>query len=124
SPAGRPPRPTPATSASPVTSPTWRRGRHPRTARCTPRAPTSTRDAATPSGPSWPRASTPRPPESPRRSRVPPATPEPIHVDVGDTELGVVRWLGAPGAPLVVAVHGITANAWSWGAVARHLDGE
>ena len=55
---------------------------------------------------------------------MPPATPEQIHVDVGDTELGVVRWLGAPGAPLVVAVHGITANAWSWGAVARHLDGE
>jgi len=25
---------------------------------------------------------------------------------------------------VVVAVHGITANAWSWGAVARHLEGE
>jgi pimeloyl-ACP methyl ester carboxylesterase len=53
-----------------------------------------------------------------------PATPEQIHVDVGHAELGVVRWLGAPGAPLVVAVHGITANAWSWAAVARLLDGE
>lgn len=55
---------------------------------------------------------------------MPPATPEQIHIDVGDAELGVVRWLGAPGAPLVVAVHGITANAWSWAAVARLLDGE
>jgi len=25
---------------------------------------------------------------------------------------------------VIVAVHGITANAWSWGPVARHLDGE
>lgn len=53
-----------------------------------------------------------------------PATPEQIHIDVGDTELGAVRWRGSPGAPLVVAAHGITANAWSWSAVARALDGE
>lgn len=50
-------------------------------------------------------------------------TPEVLKVDVGDTELGVVRWLGAPGTPVVFGVHGITANAWSWSAVARHLDG-
>ena len=50
--------------------------------------------------------------------------PEVLRIDVGDAELGVVRWRGAPGAPLVVAVHDITANAWSWSAVARHLAGQ
>lgn len=49
--------------------------------------------------------------------------PEVLKIDVGAGELGVVRWRGAPGAPLVVAVHGITANAWSWTVVARHLAG-
>lgn len=48
---------------------------------------------------------------------------ETLRIDVGGTELGVVRWRGAPGAPIVFAVHGITANAWSWSAVARHLEG-
>ena len=55
---------------------------------------------------------------------MPVATPEPLRIDVGDTELGVVRWRGVPGAPVAFAIHGITANAWSWAAVARHLDGE
>ena len=50
-------------------------------------------------------------------------TPEVLRLDVGGTELGVIRWHGDPGAPVVFAVHGITANAWSWSAVARHLDG-
>ena len=54
----------------------------------------------------------------------PPANaPEVLKVEVGDTELGVVRWLGTPGAPVAFGVHGITANAWSWSAVARHLEG-
>lgn len=44
-------------------------------------------------------------------------------VDVGATRLGVVRWPAEPGVPVVIAVHGITANAWSWSAVARHLGG-
>jgi len=35
-----------------------------------------------------------------------------------------VRWRGPVGVPVVVAVHGITANAWSFGTVAEHLDGE
>ena len=48
--------------------------------------------------------------------------PEILQVDVGDALLGAVRWSGAPGAPTVLAVHGITANAWSWSAVARHLE--
>ena len=53
------------------------------------------------------------------------ATPETLRIDVGDgVELGAVRWRGAPGTPVVFAVHGITANAWSWSVVARHLDGE
>ncbi|HSJ90741.1 MAG TPA: alpha/beta fold hydrolase [Ilumatobacter sp.] len=52
------------------------------------------------------------------------ATPETLRIEVGDTELGVVRWHGVPGAPVVFAIHGITANAWSWAAVARHLDGD
>jgi pimeloyl-ACP methyl ester carboxylesterase len=53
------------------------------------------------------------------------ATPETLRIDVGDgDELGVVRWHGRPGASVAFAIHGITANAWSWAAVARHLDGE
>jgi pimeloyl-ACP methyl ester carboxylesterase len=51
----------------------------------------------------------------------------PIHelgVDVAGGRLAVFR-LGAerPTAPLVVAIHGITANSRSWLAVARALDG-
>jgi pimeloyl-ACP methyl ester carboxylesterase len=49
---------------------------------------------------------------------------ETLRVDTGDTELGIVRWRGEPGTPTVFALHGITANAWSWAAVARHIDGE
>lgn len=53
------------------------------------------------------------------------ATPETLRIDVGDGDaLGVVRWRGRPGAPVAFAIHGITANAWSWAGVARHLDGE
>lgn len=54
---------------------------------------------------------------------MPDATPEILRIDVGGAELGVVRWNGTPGSPMAFAVHGITANAWSWSAVARHLDG-
>jgi pimeloyl-ACP methyl ester carboxylesterase len=49
---------------------------------------------------------------------------EVLRIDVGDAELGVIRWRGDPGTPVAFAIHGITANAWSWSAVARHLDGE
>lgn len=55
---------------------------------------------------------------------MPVAAPETIRIDVGGTEIGVVRWHGTPGSPVAFAIHGITANAWSWAAVARHLDGE
>lgn len=55
---------------------------------------------------------------------MPLAAPETLLIDVGDAEIGVIRWRGVPGGPVAFAIHGITANAWSWAAVARHLDGE
>jgi pimeloyl-ACP methyl ester carboxylesterase len=51
------------------------------------------------------------------------ATPELIRVDVGDAEIGTIRWPCAHATSTVVAIHGITANAWSWAAVASQLDG-
>ena len=51
------------------------------------------------------------------------ATPEQIRVAVGDTELGAIRWPCPHATSTVVAIHGITANAWSWAAVASQLDG-
>ena len=51
------------------------------------------------------------------------ATPEQIRVAVGDTELGALRWPCPHATSTVVAIHGITANAWSWAAVASQLDG-
>jgi pimeloyl-ACP methyl ester carboxylesterase len=52
------------------------------------------------------------------------AVPHTLRVPVDGTELGCVRWRAPVGAPIVVAVPGITANAWSFGNVAEHLDGE
>ena len=49
--------------------------------------------------------------------------PEVVRVDVDDAELGVVRWRADPGAPVVFAVHSFSSNAWSWAAVARHIEG-
>lgn len=55
--------------------------------------------------------------------------PEFRELEVGDdadrsrTVLGALVWPGIVGAPTVVAVHGITANAWSWDPVAHHLAG-
>ena len=37
--------------------------------------------------------------------------------------LGALRWPGLDGAPTVVAVHGITSNAWAWDPLAHHLAG-
>ncbi|WP_328512565.1 alpha/beta hydrolase [Streptomyces sp. NBC_00376] len=49
---------------------------------------------------------------------------EEVRVPVTGGELAVLRWPARePGAPVVVALHGITANALSWGPVARLLDG-
>lgn len=50
--------------------------------------------------------------------------PQPLTVPVDGGELAVLHWPATvPGAPVVVAVHGITANALAWGALARLLDG-
>ncbi|MET7306689.1 alpha/beta hydrolase [Streptomyces sp. NPDC005571] len=49
---------------------------------------------------------------------------EEIRVPVAGGELAALRWPAwEPGAPVVVALHGITANALSWGTVARLLAG-
>ena len=49
---------------------------------------------------------------------------EEIQVPVTGGELTVLRWPARePDAPVVLALHGITANALSWGPVARLLDG-
>ncbi|MFJ8853295.1 alpha/beta hydrolase [Streptomyces sp. NPDC102437] len=49
---------------------------------------------------------------------------EEVQVPVAGGELAVLRWPARePDAPVVVALHGITANALSWGPVARLLDG-
>jgi pimeloyl-ACP methyl ester carboxylesterase len=49
--------------------------------------------------------------------------PEFLTFDVGDAELGALRWAGIEGAPTIIAVHGITSNSWSWDTVAHHLSG-
>ncbi len=47
-----------------------------------------------------------------------------IRVPVAGGDLAVVRWPAtAPDAPVVLALHGITANALSWARVAHHLAG-
>lgn len=49
--------------------------------------------------------------------------PEFLNFDVNGTTLGALRWNGISGAPTIVAIHGITANAWSWDPVAHQLSG-
>lgn len=53
--------------------------------------------------------------------------PEELRIPVHDGELAVLRWPSThrqqPGAPVVLALHGITANALSWARVAHHLAG-
>ncbi|MDQ0796647.1 alpha/beta fold hydrolase [Streptomyces sp. B1I3] len=49
---------------------------------------------------------------------------EELRVPVAGGELAALRWPAPdPRAPVVLALHGITANALSWGAVARLLAG-
>ncbi|MEM1334878.1 MAG: alpha/beta fold hydrolase [Actinomycetota bacterium] len=38
-------------------------------------------------------------------------------------ELGALRWAGIDGAPTVIAVHGITSNAWHFDPLMHHLAG-
>jgi pimeloyl-ACP methyl ester carboxylesterase len=53
-----------------------------------------------------------------------PSVPERFHVPVTGGELTVHRWPGTrPDAPVVLALHGITANGLSWGRVADLLAG-
>ncbi|MFQ6144160.1 alpha/beta hydrolase [Streptomyces seoulensis] len=52
------------------------------------------------------------------------AVPEELRVPVPGGELAVLRWpAAAPDAPVVLALHGITANGLSWARVAHHLAG-
>ena len=51
-------------------------------------------------------------------------SPDMLNVAVGTEEIGVLRWPGSVGAPVVFAVHGLTGNAWCWSSVAHALDGE
>ncbi|MCN9242379.1 alpha/beta hydrolase [Streptomyces sp. RY43-2] len=49
---------------------------------------------------------------------------EELLVPVLGGELAVLRWPGTdPGAPVVLALHGITANGLTWARVAHHLAG-
>ena len=51
-------------------------------------------------------------------------TPEEIRIPVQGGDLAALHWAAdAPGAPLVVLVHGITGNALAWGPVAAALAG-
>jgi pimeloyl-ACP methyl ester carboxylesterase len=49
--------------------------------------------------------------------------PQIIHVDANGVRLGGLEWEGDRAAPTLVAVHGITANAWTWAPTARILAG-
>lgn len=51
--------------------------------------------------------------------------PQRVAFDIDNgVRLSALSWTGGGDSPTVVAVHGITANAWCWGPVARHLDGD
>lgn len=49
--------------------------------------------------------------------------PEFVDFDVDGAALGALRWAGLIGTPTIVAIHGITSNAWAWDPVAHHLAG-
>jgi pimeloyl-ACP methyl ester carboxylesterase len=46
-----------------------------------------------------------------------------LEFPVDGATLGALRWSGLLGAPTVVAVHGVSANAWAWDPIAHHLAG-
>ncbi len=46
-----------------------------------------------------------------------------LEFDVDGARLGALSWTGLLGVPAVVAVHGITSNAWAWDPLAHHLAG-
>jgi pimeloyl-ACP methyl ester carboxylesterase len=49
--------------------------------------------------------------------------PEFVEFDVGSATLGALRWPGLLGTPTIVAIHGLTSNAWAWDPVVHHLSG-
>jgi pimeloyl-ACP methyl ester carboxylesterase len=49
--------------------------------------------------------------------------PQIIHVDVDGVRLGGLKWDADEAVPTLVAIHGITANAWTWAPTARIIDG-
>jgi pimeloyl-ACP methyl ester carboxylesterase len=49
--------------------------------------------------------------------------PRRLSFTVGDADIGALEWPSEPGAPTLVAVHGITANAWTYGPVAQIING-
>ncbi len=49
--------------------------------------------------------------------------PEFLEFDVDGVTLGALAWPGLLGTPTVVAVHGLTSNAWAWDPTAHHLAG-
>ena len=50
-------------------------------------------------------------------------TPEFTSFDIHGATIAALHWAGLDGAPTVLAIHGITANAWSWDPVAHQLNG-
>ena len=52
------------------------------------------------------------------------APPDFIDLDGVDGELGALSWTGREGTPTVLAIHGITANAWHFDALAHQLGGD
>ena len=50
-------------------------------------------------------------------------TPEFTTFETDEAEIAALRWAGLEGATTVVAIHGITANAWSWDPIAHQLAG-
>lgn len=49
--------------------------------------------------------------------------PEFISFSGADGPIAALKWAGIEGAPTVVALHGITANAWHFDPLAHHLGG-
>ncbi len=49
--------------------------------------------------------------------------PEFLGYTVGADRIAALRWPGLLGTPTIVAVHGLTANAWAWDPFAHHLAG-
>ena len=52
-----------------------------------------------------------------------PLRPEFLTFEGPDGTIGALRWEGFPGAPTIIAIHGITANAWHFDAFAHRLAG-